>query len=91
MPVNKQVLSPDEVRAAAFGLMTPEQIEYFQRELEIDFADLRAGPRPLPRGHLLPARLPGHGDALHHRRHAEASTSSACRTIWRTWSCSSAG
>src|SRR5712672_2372731 len=38
MPVNKQVLSPDAVRAAAFGLMTPEQIEYFQRELEIDFA-----------------------------------------------------
>src|SRR5882672_2699254 len=38
LPVNKQVLSPDAVRAAAFGLMTPEQIEYFQRELEIDFA-----------------------------------------------------
>jgi twitching motility protein PilU len=36
--VNKQVLSPDSVRAAAFGLMSPEQIEYFQRELEIDFA-----------------------------------------------------
>jgi twitching motility protein PilU len=36
--INKQVLSPDSVRAAAFGLMTPEQIEYFQRELEIDFA-----------------------------------------------------
>jgi twitching motility protein PilU len=37
-PVNKQVLTPEAVRAAAFGLMTPEQIEYFQRELEIDFA-----------------------------------------------------
>ncbi len=36
--VNKQILSPDSVRAAAFSLMTPEQIEYFQRELEIDFA-----------------------------------------------------
>jgi twitching motility protein PilU len=36
--INKQVLSPDAVRAAAFGLMTAEQIEYFQRELEIDFA-----------------------------------------------------
>ena len=36
--INKQVLTPDAVRAAAFGLMTPEQIEYFQRELEIDFA-----------------------------------------------------
>jgi twitching motility protein PilU len=38
VPVNKQVLSPDEVRAAAIGLMTPEQLEYFKRELEIDFA-----------------------------------------------------
>jgi twitching motility protein PilU len=37
-PVNKQVLAPDAVRAAAFGLMTPEQVEHFQRELEIDFA-----------------------------------------------------
>ncbi|MFM2289478.1 MAG: hypothetical protein RL684_2621 [Pseudomonadota bacterium] len=36
--VNKQVLTPEAVRAAAFGLMSPEQIEYFQRELEIDFA-----------------------------------------------------
>jgi twitching motility protein PilU len=36
--INKQVLSPESVRAAAFSLMTPEQIEHFQRELEIDFA-----------------------------------------------------
>jgi twitching motility protein PilU len=36
--INKQVLTPDAVRAAAFSLMTPEQIEFFQRELEIDFA-----------------------------------------------------
>jgi len=36
--INKQVLSPDSVRAAAFGLMSPDQIEFFQRELEIDFA-----------------------------------------------------
>jgi twitching motility protein PilU len=36
--INKQVLTPDAVRAAAFGLMSPEQIEFFQRELEIDFA-----------------------------------------------------
>ena len=37
-PVNKQVLTPEAVRAAALGLMTPAQIEFFQRELEIDFA-----------------------------------------------------
>jgi twitching motility protein PilU len=41
--VNKQVLSPDAVRAAAFSLMSPEQIEYFQRELEIDFAISETG------------------------------------------------
>ncbi|MGB8327681.1 MAG: PilT/PilU family type 4a pilus ATPase [Steroidobacteraceae bacterium] len=38
VPVNKQVLTPETVRQAAYGLMRPEQLEYFQRELEIDFA-----------------------------------------------------
>ena len=37
-PVNKQVLTPDMVRETAYGLMTPEQIRYFEEELEIDFA-----------------------------------------------------
>src|SRR5271155_31104 len=37
-PVNKQVLSPDTVRQAALGLMTADQIEHFNEELEIDFA-----------------------------------------------------
>jgi len=37
-PINKQVLPPAAVRTICFGLMTPEQIVYFQRELEIDFA-----------------------------------------------------
>ncbi len=37
-PINKQILSPETVRQAAFALMTPEQLEYFQNELEIDFA-----------------------------------------------------
>src|SRR6202034_507751 len=37
-PVNKQVLSPDTVRQAALGLMTAEQIEHFNEELELDFA-----------------------------------------------------
>ena len=38
LPINKQVLTPETVRQAAYGLMTPEQLETFQRELEIDFA-----------------------------------------------------
>ena len=38
MPVNKQVLTADQVRQAAYGLMNQEQLEYFQQELEIDFA-----------------------------------------------------
>src|SRR5579864_5932930 len=37
-PINKQVLPPSAVRTICYGLMTPEQIVYFQRELEIDFA-----------------------------------------------------
>jgi twitching motility protein PilU len=37
-PINKQVLSPETVRQAALGLMTQEQIEHFNEELEIDFA-----------------------------------------------------
>ncbi len=37
-PVNKQILTPDMVRDAAYGLMTPEQTQYFEEELEIDFA-----------------------------------------------------
>jgi twitching motility protein PilU len=37
-PINKQVLAPDTVRDAAYGLMTPEQLEFFHRECEIDFA-----------------------------------------------------
>jgi twitching motility protein PilU len=37
-PINKQVLSPAAVRSICFGLMTPQQIESLQRELEIDFA-----------------------------------------------------
>ncbi len=37
-PVNKQILSPEMVKQAAYGLMNAEQIEYFEEELEIDFA-----------------------------------------------------
>src|SRR5260370_21937448 len=37
-PVNKQVLSPETVRHAALGLMSQEQLEYFNEEFEIDFA-----------------------------------------------------
>src|ERR1700735_398765 len=42
-PVNKQVLSPETVRQAALGLMTQEQIQYFNEELEIDFAISESG------------------------------------------------
>jgi len=37
-PVNRQVIPAEAVRQIAFGLMTAEQLEYFNRELEIDFA-----------------------------------------------------
>jgi twitching motility protein PilU len=38
IPVNRQVLTAEQVRQAAYGLMNQEQIDYFQQELEIDFA-----------------------------------------------------
>jgi twitching motility protein PilU len=42
-PVNKQVLAPETVRQAALGLMTQEQIDHFNEELEIDFAISESG------------------------------------------------
>jgi twitching motility protein PilU len=38
MPVNRQVLNSEQVKQAAYGLMNQEQIDYFEQELEIDFA-----------------------------------------------------
>lgn len=38
VPVNKLELTPKMVKQAAFGLMSDEQLEYFAREMEIDFA-----------------------------------------------------
>jgi pilus retraction protein PilT len=43
IPVNKLELTPQMVRQAAMELMTQEQLEEFNRELEIDFAISKAG------------------------------------------------
>ena len=37
-PINKQVLTAELVREIAHGLMSAEQLEHFQSDLEIDFA-----------------------------------------------------
>ena len=37
-PINKQVLNAEQVRDIAYALMSAEQLEHFQNELEIDFA-----------------------------------------------------
>ncbi len=37
-PINKQILTPQAVRSICVGMMSPEQLEQFQRDLEIDFA-----------------------------------------------------
>ena len=37
-PINKQVLTAELVREIAHGLMSAEQLEHFQNDLEIDFA-----------------------------------------------------
>lgn len=43
MPVNRQVLNAEQVKQAAYGLMNQEQIDYFEQELEIDFAVSESG------------------------------------------------
>jgi twitching motility protein PilU len=43
MPVNKLELTPQMVRQAAMELMTGDQLEEFNRELEIDFAISKSG------------------------------------------------
>jgi twitching motility protein PilU len=43
IPVNKLELTPQMVRQAAMELMTQEQLEEFNRELEIDFAISKPG------------------------------------------------
>jgi twitching motility protein PilU len=43
MPVNKLELTPQMVRQAAMELMTGDQLEEFNRELEIDFAISKPG------------------------------------------------
>src|SRR5580700_2852319 len=42
-PVNKQILSPETVRQAAIGLMTKEQLDHFNQELDVDFAISESG------------------------------------------------
>ena len=37
-PVNKQVLSPETVKQIALALMSAEQLEHFEADLEVDFA-----------------------------------------------------
>ncbi|MDH3647129.1 MAG: PilT/PilU family type 4a pilus ATPase [Gammaproteobacteria bacterium] len=38
LPVNQTELTPKMIKQAAVGLMTDDQVDYFSRELEIDFA-----------------------------------------------------
>ena len=52
--------------------MTPEQREYFKRELEIDFAISEPGLGRFRVNVFMQRGYPGDGAALHHRRHAEA-------------------
>jgi twitching motility protein PilU len=38
LPVNKQDLKPEAIRQAALSIMSAEQMDYFAKELELDFA-----------------------------------------------------
>jgi twitching motility protein PilU len=41
--VGKQDLDADTVKAAAYGIMTPEQIQFFESNMEVDFAIAEEG------------------------------------------------
>ena len=41
--VGKQDLDSDTVKAAAYGIMTPEQIQFFESNMEVDFAIAEEG------------------------------------------------
>ena len=71
MPINKQILTPETVRQAAYGLMTADQLESFKRDLEIDFAISEPGLGRFASTFSI-ARLSRDGAALHQRRHAQA-------------------
>ncbi len=43
MPINAQVLDPNAVRKMAYDCMTPEQIQAFEAELEINFSLVESG------------------------------------------------
>ncbi len=43
MPINTQVLDASSVRKMAYDCMTPEQIETFERDLEINFSLVESG------------------------------------------------
>ena len=54
------------MRQAAYGLMTPEQLESFKRELEIDFAISEPGLGRFRVNVFYQRGYPGDGAALHH-------------------------
>ena len=56
-PVNKQVLTPETVRQAAFGADDAGADRVLPARAGDRLRDLRARPRPLPRQRLQPARL----------------------------------
>jgi hypothetical protein len=69
-----QQADPDARDRAPGGLRADDAgaARVLQPRVRDRLRDQRAGPRPLPRQRLPPARLSRDGAALHHRQHAEA-------------------
>ena len=86
MPVNRQVLTADQVRQAAYGLMNQEQIDYFQQELEIDFAISEPGLGPFPRRRCSTSAATRPSCCVTSRRRCRRSKSWACRRSSKNWS-----
>ncbi len=74
-------LTPENVEATGYGMMTPEQIGRFERRQELDFAFTDGGRRSFPRQRLQAARHHRLGSSCHSSGGLLASSNSACRRL----------
>jgi len=81
-PINRQVLTAEQVRQAAYGLMNQEQLDYFLQELEIDFAVSEPG---LGRFRVAVFHQRGNPCCATSPPRCPRSRTSACRRSSRTW------
>jgi hypothetical protein len=83
-PINRQVLTADQVRQARLRADEPGAARLLPPGARDRLRGLGAGPGAIPRRRVPPARQPGDGPALHHVRHAQIEDL-GCRRSSKTW------